>query len=173
MSLDEWADKLAIRDVLERYMRYNDDGALDRLVTLFDNEAIYQVTGHILKGRKEIRAFFASAHFVDGQPLWTATGALYNEPRSIHLSSNPIIELDGDTATSEVDFTVLSRDSGGHTKIDLIGRYRDRLHRDANGNWLITWRTGVSSARKGNEYTDAEWSRALAKMSAEDLAKLP
>lgn len=161
-TLEEWADKLAIRDVLERYMRYNDDGALDRLVALFDEEeGIYQVTGHILKGRKEIRAFLGGANFRDNQPQWTDEGALYNEPRSIHLSSNPIIELNGNTAVSELDFTVLSRDAGGHTKIDLIGRYRDRLRKDDNGDWIIMWRTGVSSARKGNEYTNAEWTRGL------------
>jgi hypothetical protein len=173
MSLEEWVDKLAIRDVVERYMRYNDDGALDRLIALFDEEAIYEVTGHILKGHKEIRAFFGRAGFRDNQPLWTDEGARYNEPRSIHVASNPIIELDGNTAVSELDFTVLSRDAGGHTKLNLIGRYRDRLRKDENGNWLIVWRTGVSSARKGNEYTNAEWTRALATMSAEDKAKLP
>ena len=173
MALEEWADKLAIKELLERYMRYNDDGALDRLISLFDEEAVYQVSGHIVKGHDELRAFFGGAGFVDNQPLWTDDGALYNEPRSIHLNSNPIIEVDGDTATSEVDFTVLSRDAEGHTKIDLIGRYRSQHRRDENGNWLFTMRTGVSSARKGNEYTNAEWSRALAKLSAEDLAKLP
>ncbi len=31
MVAGEWEDKLAIRETLERYMRYNDDGALDRL----------------------------------------------------------------------------------------------------------------------------------------------
>jgi len=173
MSLEEWADKLAIRELLERYMRYNDDGALDRLTALFDEDGIYQISGRILKGRAEIRAFFGAANFVDDRPLWTDEGALYNEPRSIHVSSNPIIELDGDIATAEGDFTVLSRDADGHTTINMIGRYRDRLRRDENGTWLITRRTGVSAARKGDEYTDAGWSRAFAKMSEADLAKLP
>ncbi len=79
----EWLPKLAIRDVLERYMRYNDDGALDRIVALFDDDAVYQVMGRVLRGHDEIRAFLsANGVFADGKPRWTDPGQLLLQPRA-------------------------------------------------------------------------------------------
>jgi 3-phenylpropionate/cinnamic acid dioxygenase small subunit len=163
MSGDAWIDKLAIREVLERYMRYNDDGALDRIVELFDADARYQVVGRVLRGHDEIRAFLAGNGFADGRPQWTDPGELLKQPRSMHVSSNPIIDVDGDQATAESEFLVLQRDEQGHARITLAGRYRDRL-RKIEGRWLITTRTGVSLARPGDERTDVEWQRASGRM---------
>jgi hypothetical protein len=42
---------------------------------------------------------------------------------------------------------VMVRDERGHAKMQLLGRYRDRLRRDAEAGWLITDRTGVSLAK--------------------------
>ena len=92
----EWEDKLAIRETLERYMRYNDDGALDRLVALFAEDAVLQVMGRVLRGHEQIRAFLgAGGVFVDGRPQWTDPGQLLLQPRSAHLSANPVIDVDG------------------------------------------------------------------------------
>jgi uncharacterized protein (TIGR02246 family) len=52
----EWVDKLAIREVLERYMRYNDDGDAVRIAELFDEDAAFQVMGSVVVGRDAIRA---------------------------------------------------------------------------------------------------------------------
>lgn len=151
-----WEDKLAIRDLLERYMRYNDDGALDLVVGCFHEDGIYQVSGRILRGHGDLREFFSTGgSFIDNRPKWTEPGELYKQPRSVHICSNPIIEIDGDTARAESDFVVLTRDSGGHAKISLLGRYRDELRRDERGQWLIAKRTGVSAARPGEAYTDS------------------
>jgi 3-phenylpropionate/cinnamic acid dioxygenase small subunit len=169
----EWEHKLAIREVLERYMRYNDDGALDRLVSLFEENAIYQVTGHVNRGHSEIRSFLQrSGAFVDGRPLWTDDGALYNQPRSVHVCSNPLIDVDGNEATCESDFVVISRREDGHAFIQLVGRYRDQLHRGNDNQWRFTKRTGVSVARPGGAARDTEWQRALASMDDGERAKL-
>jgi len=173
MPSPEWEDKLAIRELLERYMRDNDDGALDRVVACFHEDGIYQVSGHILRGHTEIREFLgATGAFVDGRPLWTEPGELYKQPRSIHLISNPIIEVEGDQATAESDFLVVSRDADGRGRIDLVGRYRDRLIRDDRGRWLITKRTGVSAARPGEAGLDNEWQGALSRMTEAERVKL-
>jgi 3-phenylpropionate/cinnamic acid dioxygenase small subunit len=173
MPSAEWDDKLAIRELLERYMRYNDDGALDRVVALFAEDSIYQVSGNVLRGHDDIREFLGrGGAFTDGRPVWTEPGELYKQPRSVHVISNPIIDVDSDEATAESDFVVINRDANGRAYISLVGRYRDRLQRQPDGRWLIAKRTGVSVARPGQAGTDAEWQRALDRMSDSERAKL-
>lgn len=165
-----WADKLAIRELLERYMRYNDDGAADAVAELFDENAVLQVVGSVVAGREAIRAFFGGGKA--DSPRWTEPGELLKQPRSAHISSNPVIEIDGDTATAETDFVVVRRDEGGRAGVALVGRYRDRLRRLDDGRWVIASRTAVSVARPGEEGTDAEWQRAMARMPNDVRAQL-
>lgn len=155
-------DKLAIREVLERYMRFNDDRAADRIAELFDEHAIFQVVGRLVVGREAIRSFFGGG---DAQPKpWTDPGELLKQPPSVHLSANPVIDVDGDTATSELDFLVVSRGDDGRARSTLVGRYRDRLRRLDDGRWVITSRVGVSVGRPGESGTDSEWQRLLARL---------
>jgi hypothetical protein len=163
-------DKLAIRELLERYMRYNDDLAADRIAELFDEDARFQVMGRIIVGRDAIRALFDR----DGanRPPWTAPGELFVQPASAHFSSNPVIDVDGETAVAESDFLVVRRDETGRAKCVLVGRYRDRLRRLDDGRWVITTRTGVSVARPGEEHTDAEWAQAIEVMDETERSQL-
>lgn len=163
--MQEWLDKLAIRELLERYMRYNDDRAADRIAGLFDEDAVLQVVGKVIEGRAAIREFFAPPGVADPAP-WTAEGELLHQPGSVHLCANPVIDVDGDTATSELDFHVVRRNAEGRAETMLVGRYRDRLRRRDDGRWVITNRTAVSVARPGDERSDAEWQRAFARMPA-------
>jgi ketosteroid isomerase-like protein len=165
-ELSDWINRLAIRDLLERYMRYNDDRAADRIADLFDEDAVFQVVGKVVEGRAAIREFFAAPEIVDPAP-WTEAGELLKQPGSLHLCANPVIDLDGDSATSELDFQVVRRDAEGRAVTALIGRYRDRLRRRADGRWVITNRTAVSVARPGEERSDAEWQRVFAHMPEE------
>jgi len=164
-----WLDKLEIREVLERYMRYNDDLAADRLAELFDEDARFQVMGQVHVGREAIRTFFARTGA--NAPQWHEPGELFRQPGSVHISSNPVIDVDGATATAESDFLVVRRDQDGRAKSVLVGRYRDRLRKLDDGRWVIYTRTGVS-ARPSEERTDSEWQRALARMSEDDRAAL-
>ena len=159
-ELGVWSDKLAIRELTERYMRYNDDADLDRIIELFEPDAAYQVMGRVLIGHQQIREFLASAGFVEGRQAWTDPDQLLRQPRSSHLSSNPIIDIDGNSAIAESDFQVVRRDGDGRARIMLVGRYRDRLRKSQDGRWRISTRTGVSVARPGEEHTDIEWRRA-------------
>jgi len=170
MGFEEWIDKLAIRELLERYMRYNDDGDAKRCIELFEPDARYQVVGRVMRGHAEIAAFWKEVWQPEaGEAKWTDAGGLLIQPRSVHICSNPIIELDGDQANVESDFLVASRGEDGKARIMLVGRYRDRLRRGADGKWRIKVRTGVSVARPGQAGTDSEW-RAL--LGSERVAEL-
>ncbi len=167
-----WCDKLAIREVIEQYMRWNDDGDFAAIVGLFTDDATFQFFGRVLVGRDAISEYFAGV-FPAPPAHWTEGGSLFAQPRSIHISANPIIEVTGDVATAETDFQVVQRDADGRARVTLVGRYRDRFRRDdGTGNWLIECRTGVSVARPGDEGTDAEWQRAIAKMDPATKAAL-
>lgn len=172
-SLDErlrlWLDKLEIREVLERYMRYNDDRRADLIGELFHDDIRFQVMGKVIAGRVAVQAMFERAG--TAMPQWTDEGQLFKQPGSVHVSSNPVIDLDGDTATCESDFLVVGRDSNGRAKSTLVGRYRDEF-RKVDGKWLIYTRTGVSVARPGEAGTDVEWARALERMTPEDRGAL-
>ncbi|OJZ76147.1 hypothetical protein BRW65_01575 [Mycobacterium paraffinicum] len=167
-----WADKLAIREVIERYMRYNDNGDFDAIAELFDTDATFQVFGKVIVGRDAIHAFFSRIFQTTLTP-WPKEGSLFLEPRSVHISSNPIIEVDGDRATAETDFQVIGRDANGHADVTLVGRYRDRFRRaSSDAPWLIACRTGVSVARPGEEGGDSEWRGAIERMSDATRSRL-
>jgi hypothetical protein len=165
-ALHEWIDKLAIRELIERGMRYIDDQAGPRLAELFADDGVMQLAG-IVMDREGIKAIGGGTV----RSEWTKPGELLKQPGGTHLSSNPVIEIQGDTATAETDMVVLNRDESGRARITLVARYRDRLRRAEDGRWLITNRTGVSIARPGDEGTDSEWARALARMPEEMRGK--
>jgi hypothetical protein len=169
-SMADWVAKLEIRELLERFMRYVDDRDGTRLVELFDRDGVLQLSGTVYSGRDELAALFSASVASDRLP-WTEPGELLKQPGSLHISSNPVIEVDGNSAQAETDFFVIKRDETGRARISLAGRYRDRLSRNEHGRWVITNRTGVSVARPGDEGTDAEWQRALGRMPEATRAK--
>jgi len=165
-DMQVWIDKLEIRELIERLMRYMDDGDGDRIARLFAEDGVLQVAGTVFAGRDALRNMFP------GSPRsgWTERGELLKQPGASHWSSNPVIDIDGDTATAETDMLVVKRHEDGRAFIALLARYRDRLRRNEGGGWLIINRTGVSIARPGDENTDNEWARALERMPADTRA---
>jgi SnoaL-like domain len=167
-ALDRWIDKLEIREIIERSVRHIDDQDGAAFAELFEEDGVLQLAGTVFAGREALRAMFG------GPPpprKWTAPGELLKQPGVMHLTTNPIVDVDGDLATAETDMITFRRGPDGRAKIGLLARYRDRLRRTDEGRWLISSRTGVSVAVPGEEGGAAEWARALATMPDEVRAK--
>ena len=101
--------------------------------------------------------------FVDGKPRWTDPGQLLLQPRSAHLSANPVIDVDGRAATAETEFAVLQREETVGRGWPWSAGTATGCGRTTKGSWVFVQRTGVSLARPGEAGTDSEWQRALAR----------
>lgn len=149
MAPGRFEEEYAVRRVLERYMRYNDDGDLDGMLSLFAADAVYRVLGREMVGHDAIAAFLQELGFTRSTGRWTDPGHENRQPRSMHLISNPVIDVDGDTAIAESDFVTLRRNADGDAELGLVGRYRDRLRKGTDGEWRFAERGGVSLQRDG------------------------
>ena len=114
--------ELAIRRVLEHYMRANDDRRLDDLIELFEPEAVFRMRGDTYRGRDEIRSFFESGPDRSAQPRWHEPDQRLVMPRSVHLLANPVIEVTGAVARAESDFVVIDRSGERGARPDRAGR---------------------------------------------------
>ena len=97
-------------------------------------------------------ALFAHGRLTDGSDNEVAAGAdavarLYEglvllhdgSPRTRHLTTNPVVEVDGDAATCRSSFAVLQQVGDGPLVPVAAGRYRDRFTR-GDGAWRFAKR---------------------------------
>ncbi len=136
-------DKLAIRDVLNRYCRGLD--RMDRLMaySVFAEDApahyhdMYEGTGH---------------GFIDW--AWHIHETM---ERHSHQVTNCLIELDGDSASSESYVTVVlwTRAEDGMKEICCRGRYLDCWEK-RDGQWLIIAREHILDTQSTNGVPDTD-----------------
>jgi uncharacterized protein (TIGR02246 family) len=139
--LQRMEDLLEIQRLFFDYGHHLDAGDFDAYASLFaeDGEVKLGPVGRA-KGREEIRAL------MEGM-IGASAGQSY------HVISGPRVELDGDTATSEVMWTVVSRGADGQAVLSMTGRHRDRLVRE-DGRWRFQERRGfvdIPSAMPGRD----------------------
>jgi ketosteroid isomerase-like protein len=119
----------AIRNLLGSYCEVMDAGDWDGLGALFAQGALLDdKQREIARGAAAVTA------------LWTAMVRRYDgSPRTRHLVSGPIIEVDGDTATCRSSFLALQQVDGGPLQPLAAGRYRDTFA-IMDGRWQFTSR---------------------------------
>ena len=130
------------------------DERVQRLEDQLEIQKLVNVYGRLLDQRDF--GAFAQLFAVDGEillgPLARATGpaeierameaALPGPPgEDLHIIGTPIVELDGDTARSEVMWTVLRRGAQDGPMVAMVGRHRDELVR-VGGQWRFKRRRG-------------------------------
>lgn len=116
-------DRDAIRHLLATYTYNGDRGRIAELAACFSAEGVLEFPGTVAAGPAAIAAALSTG----GAP----------EPRRTfvrHHTTNPLIDVDGDTATARSYFAVWS--NGGP---DHAGTYSDRLVRTAQG-WRFAHR---------------------------------
>lgn len=133
VSIEERLRRLEDRDEIHQlfvdYGQHLDAGDFAAYAELFaaDGEVRLGPMGSA-KGRDEIRALMEGA-------LAGLIGTSY------HLITSPRVQIDGDTATSEVMWTVIQRGPDGAPIVSMIGRHRDQLVRE-DGRWRFRKRRG-------------------------------
>jgi len=116
------ADRDAIRDLLARYTYNGDRGRLDAMTACFADDGVLEYTGKAPQGPAAIKA---------------ALSAGTRDPRLTfvrHHITNPLIAVDGDTASARSYFTVHSNFGPDHS-----GTYDDRLVLTSHG-WRFAHR---------------------------------
>jgi len=119
-------DKLAVTELLYRYAELIDAGDFDGVGELLGRGNFMGVAGAAKIGK-----LFATTtrRFPDHD----------NTPRTRHLVQNPIVDVDGDTATSRSTFVVIQQTETVALQPIVVGRYSDAFARDDTG-WYFTER---------------------------------
>ena len=122
-------DVQAIQQLFNEYALYLDTGQFDRYASLFSEE------GEVKLGPMGRAKGPAAIQALMEKNLAAHVG------RSYHIISNPIISVTGDTAVSQVMWTVIMRTGDDKPELGMVGQHRDELIRE-NGEWRFLSRAG-------------------------------
>ena len=142
-SLGAYEDRIAVEDVMARYVWAVDSLDADGYVAVFADDAVIDSNGSISRGHAEIRKIVTNLiqrrddNKVKGQP----PSNLY------HMTSNVRITFPKPSeALHQSYWQTVRRDKDGHMIAAAMGRSEDRLVK-RNGKWLI-------QSRKLTVFTD-------------------
>jgi uncharacterized protein (TIGR02246 family) len=118
-------DEDRIRRTISEYSQRCDDGRFQEWSELFTEDGRFVVAGNATQGREPIRQMMAAM--------------LPPGSRGKHITSNTIVDIDGDRAASTTDYLFVRPAPTGPV-IVAAGRYRDRLVRDGT-SWRFEERS--------------------------------
>ncbi|WP_428485194.1 nuclear transport factor 2 family protein [Rhodopila sp.] len=119
------ADKDAIRELLARYCFHLDNDRFEAMAGLFVADGVWETAFGTGTGHAGIAA----------QARGLATGP---RPRRVHLTTNIVITLTGNTATAQSNWMLFQNTPSGPA-IGSGGAYDDRLVK-RDGQWLFQHR---------------------------------
>ncbi|MEE6178956.1 nuclear transport factor 2 family protein [Mycobacterium sp. 050134] len=125
-----------IANLLYRYAECIDTGDLAGAAELFEHARLRVGPGEAPESTIDAAGLLA---------IWKAMIVLHDgTPRTKHVTTNPIIEVDEDahTATCRSYYTVLQQTQELPLQVIVAGRYHDRFERvgGADGRWRFCYR---------------------------------
>ena len=142
-NLGTYEDRIAVEDVMARYMWASDSLDPDGYVAVFTEDAVIDANGTISRGREEIRKIVTGLiqRRDDNKAKGLPAGNLY------HVISNVRITFPKPgEALHQSYWQTVRRDKDGKMAAAAMGRSEDRLVK-RNGQWLI-------QSRKLTVFTD-------------------
>ena len=136
-NLGTYEDRIAVEDVMARYVWAVDSLDAEGYVAVFTDDAIIDSNGTISKGRDEIRKIVTSLiqRRDDNKAKGLPTANLY------HVISNVRVTFPkAGEALHQSYWQTVRRDKDGRMNAVAMGRSEDRLV-TRNGKWLIQSRT--------------------------------
>jgi SnoaL-like protein len=121
-------EKDAIREVLAEYCFRLDGGRYDEMAALFTADGTWDTAFGAATGRAAIAK----------QASDIRARASANRPRAVHLVTNIVIALAGDSAEVRSNWTVVQNSPAG-PKIGSGGGYLDQMVKQ-DGKWLFRYR---------------------------------
>jgi uncharacterized protein (TIGR02246 family) len=138
--LQALVDKAAIEAVVVQYVTALDTLDADAYEGVFTEDAVYDVTGTVYRGRAAIRKIVTDLRASRARSEAAGTPS----PRLYHLMANSSIEIVDSTHARHQSYaqTVRAADNGQFI-VGFMGRYEDELVK-IDGRWLIASRKLVS-----------------------------
>jgi hypothetical protein len=153
-------DRLAIEDMMTRYYgNFGKTDAAEDFASFYTQDAEFDVNGIVSKGPEAIAAFYTDTGDDDEAPARQGTFHM--------IISNPIIDVDGDTATAQFFWTgVMNGTVEGRPELWEQGREYDQLVR-VDGEWRVKKRVVIADSGLPERYKATYTPRADYDISAE------
>lgn len=130
-------DRAEIEDLQARYLFALDWQDADAYAATFTTDGVLDWTGGIIRGRDAIRAEAAKMRATFAKK--EAADAPTRPSRLRHLTSAAVIRVDGDRATSTIEWFEIDNDGKKrYPEVTGYGHFEDELRR-VDGKWLISF----------------------------------
>src|SRR5687768_8419287 len=139
------ADRIAIEDMVTRYYgNFGTQDAAEEFGTFYTEDAVFDVNGIVSTGREAIEAFYTDTG--DDEEAPAAQGTFHM------MISNPVIDVNGDTATAQFMWTgVMNETIEGRPVLFEQGREYDLLVKQ-DGEWRIKKRVVIADSGLPERY---------------------
>ena len=135
-SPGSYEDRIAVEDVMARYVWAVDSFDADGYVAVFTEDAVIDSNGNISRGHDEIRKIVTNLiqRRDDNKAKGLPASNLYHVVSSVRIT----FPRPGE-ALHQSYWQTVRRDKDGRMTAAAMGRSEDRLVK-RNGKWLIQWR---------------------------------